>query len=701
MAQGKFSSPRPHREEEREIEEAFRQITGQAPAPQRQPSVQSYTQPQTPPRQEPESFYDLIPEDSDFYREEPMSMPLPEELREEEDFLDKLMAFFTKNRQMVLVGLCAAALVLIISVVAVLFLSGADTQNDAILDNVYIGTVSVGGMTEKEASAALSQLAALYSQTDMVVNIGTTTLTLSPRDTGAQLNIPAVVEAAYHYGRTGTKAEQEAALESSRTESHIIGLLPYLELDHDYIRSTLEKCSQDSGSTLTQTSYGLEGEEPELTADKFDPNAPGQTLVITMGTPGIGFDAASVYNMVLDAYSLTQFQVMVETVTSTAEPDPIDLVAILDEFYIAPRDASVDMQTFEPIPGAYGYSFNLEAAQKLVDDAEYGEIIRIPMEYIAPEVLDETILFRDVIGEGRTPHSNNQNRTTNLRLACEALNGKVLNPGETLSFNETLGQRTSAKGYKEAPSYANGDVVDSLGGGICQVSSTLYYATLLADLDIVARTNHSYPSSYIDYGLDATVSWGGPDFKFRNSTNYPIRIEAFVEGGYVNVRILGTAEKDYYIQMEYEITNTIEPEIEYQDLNPDNPEGYKDGDVIQEGVTGYYVKTYKLKYSIQNGKLLSRDFAANSQYRGKNTIIARIAPEPTLPPVTVPPATLPPVTIPPVEEPLPPVTEPVVEPSAPPTEPPAPATDPLVMPTETPVPPQEPALPDADMTPMG
>lgn len=697
MAQGKFSQPRPHREEEREIEEAFRQITGQAPAPQRQ----TYTQPQAAPTRQPDpDYFDLLPEDSDLL----MDLPPEPEPEPEPDWVDRVMDFFVKNKQMVLVGLCAAALVLIIGVVAVLFMSGADANDSKILDNVYIGTVNVGGMTEKEASSALKQTAVLYANTNMTVTLGTTTLQLSPKDTGAELDIEAAVEAAYGYGRTGTKAEQEAAMQASRTENYIIGLLPYLNLNEDYIRETLVKCAKDSGSTLTQTTYGLEGEEPELSADKFDENAPGQTLVITMGTPGIGFDANAVYDMVLDAYSLTRFQVTVESVESTAEPDPIDLVAILDEFYIAPRDASVDMQTFEPIPGAYGYSFNVEAAQKLLDAAQYGEVIRIPMEYIAPEVLDETILFRDVLGEGRTQHSNNQNRTTNLRLACEALNGKVLKPGETLSFNETLGQRTAEKGYKSAPSYASGEVVDSLGGGICQVSSTLYYATLVADLDIVARTNHSYPSSYIDYGMDATVSWGGPDFKFRNSTNYPIKIEAAVENGYVTIRILGTAEKDYYIQLEYEITNTIQPETEYQDFEYDNAGGYRDGDVIQEGVTGYYVKTYKLKYSVENGKLLSRDFAANSQYRSVNKIVARVMPKPTEPLITIPPTEAP--TTPPTAAPTVPPTVPTPEPTSAPTEAPAtqppteapaavtePATVPTSAPTEAPV--------SENMTPLG
>ena len=124
----------------------------------------------------------------------------------------------------------------------------------------------------------------------------------------------------------------------------------------------------------------------------------------------------------------------------------------------------------------------------------------------------------------------------------------MLNPGETFSYNATLGERTTGKGYKSAPAYSGDDLVNQVGGGICQVSSTLYCSTLLADLENVSRTNHRIPVNYINYGMDATVSWRSPDFKFRNNTNYPIQLEASVSGGYVNVQILGTDEKDYYVK---------------------------------------------------------------------------------------------------------------------------------------------------------
>ena len=667
MAQGKFSAPRHNRDEDRQIEQAFRQVTGQEPPPP----------PRKPPRGEGDFDLSQLLGEEDFPLEEdqlsPEEDPLPPE-EPETDWLDKAMVFLQENKKMVLAAGCALVLVLLVSVVAIFLFSSSDPYDNQILKNVYLADINVGGMTKSEAMDAVKQAAGqTYTTQDMVIDLSGTELRLSPKNTKASLDVKAAVNAAYDYGRTGTKSEQEQAYAASRTEPHIIGLLPYLNLDTDFIRSTLNTYAAETGSTLTQATYGLEGAEPVLATDKFNEKAPTQTLVITLGTPGIGFDANAVYDQVLDAYSLNQFRVTVDTVTESAEPDPVDLDAIYKEFYIAPVDDTLDRKTFQTIPGSYGYEFDLDAAKKLVEQAHYGETVRIPMQYIAPEIANGEVLFQDVLGEYQTKHTSNENRNTNLRLACEALNGVVLNPGETLSFNDTLGKRTAEKGYKPAPAYSGLETVDSIGGGICQVSSTLYYCTLLADLDVVSRVNHGFVPTYIDYGMDATVSWGGPDFKFRNSTSFPIQIQAEVSDGYVKVKLLGTDERDYYIKMEYKITASQDPKTEYQDYEPNNAQGYRDGDVIQEGTTGYTVKTYKCKYSNQTNKLLSRDYTATSQYTTVNRIVARVTQPETVPPTQ--PPTEPEV---PTEAPSQPTEPPVTEAPAPvePAAPEQPAADP-------------------------
>lgn len=678
MARGKFSGPRSNPEEDRQIEEAFRQVTGQEPSaqparnlsPQRgaeapstgdkaedsprsserddgldfsiDPSIFSSPEAEvaTPNLEQTQTFPPVWESEDPSVPDQP---PYQEDVQPSRwrDLWTRALALYRENRKAALVCLCAVAVVLVVGIVAIVFFASSDPYGGKILGNVYVAGVNVGGMTKKEAISAVEQaVGQSYATQNMVVDLEGVLLELDAAQVQAQLDVKDAVDAAYDYGRTGTKAEQESARRA--TGDHIIGLLPYLQWNETYIRSELERYAQGSVSTLTQANYGLEGTQPELSADKFDEDAPCQTLVITLGTPEVSFDVDAVYDQILDAYSLHEFYVEATGVETVTLPDPVDLEAIYQEFYIAPVDASVDLQSYQVIPGSYGYGFDLGAAQELLDQADYGEEIRIPMEYIAPELLDDDSFFQDVLGEYRTTHTADSNRTTNLTLACQALDGTILNPGEALSFNATLGQRTTAKGYKALTTGTSTEPAGTIGSGISQVSSTLYCAALLADLDIVSRSSHRLPVSYVDYGLDAAVSWDAPDFQFRNSTSYPIQIEAQVSGGYVTVRILGTEQRDYYIQLESTVTSTYEPDTEYSYFTLGDSEGYEDGDVIQEGEKGYYVKTYKLKYDAETNTLLSRDFIANTQYSAVNKIVARVEPQETVPETTAP-------TVPPTE----------------------------------------------------
>lgn len=626
MANGKFSTPRPDREEEREIERAFRQVTGQAPPP-------------TPPVPDVDEL-DLSNFDLVFDQEPPAEglPPVPPVSPKPASFPEKLLLFlsqtldfFERNRKVALVALCSAALVLILAFMGIFFASTSDPYDKTILNNVILGDVNVGGMTKDEAISALKQATArTYSVLDMVVDLEGSELRLSPADTGVSLDVKAAVDAAYDYGRTGTKAEKEQAYQDSLTGEHIIGLLPYLEWNEPFILGILKDYAQDSGSTLTQTSYGLEGGLPDLKDPDFDPDtAPPQTLVILMGTPGIGFDANEVYEQVLDAYSLHRFVVTVEGLDTVSEPDPLDLEAVYKEFLIEPVNATVDHQNHKVIPGTYGYHFDMDVAKKLIAQAEYGEKVQIPMEYIAPTVLNEDMFFQDVLAEYETSYKDRGGLQTNLILACEAIDGTVLNPGETFSFNNIVGQRTSAKGYKHADDQITEEKNRILGGGISQVSSALYYCTLVADLNVTSRTSHAIVPGYSDYGLDAAVGWTSPDFKFTNSLGLPIQIQASADNGKVQVSILGTDERDYVVALDYEISGTKAFKTEYRDFDFDNEEGYQDGDIVQEGVMGYIIKTYQLKYDDHSGELISKDYVTTTQYGSVPKIIARVKPEET------------------------------------------------------------------------
>ena len=650
MAKGKFSGPRPYREEERQIEEAFRLV---AEKPARKSAGAEYT-PVFPDMPELELTQELSPEP-----QEMAQSPLPEEPREqwerpdeetpEEEpegeadgeeapflrLLNRVLDFVDKNRKLVMVGACAGTLLVLLCFIAAFFMgTGSDPYKGKILNNVFLAGVNVGGMTKSQAIEAVkTAVGDTYSSQAMTVRLGGTTLTLAPKDTGADLDVKAAVTEAYQYGRTGTKEEKQRAFDASFTTNHTIGLLPYLNLNEAYIQGVLEDYSKSVGSILTQPSCALEGQVPELTTDVFDPEtAPALTLVITMGTPGVNFQTDKLLEEILDAYSLGIFQVAWDDNDPDALPEAPDLAAIQQEFSLEPVDDSLDLKTYETIPGSYGYTFDLEEAEKLLEGAQYGQMIRIPLSYVAPEHMGEEALYQDVLGQCRTPYSDSGNRLNNLRQACKALDGQILKPGEVFSFNDCLGKPTEAAGYKTAPSYTGLESVNAMGGGISQVSSTLYYASLYADLEAVERHAHSLVMAYIDMGMDAAVSWNGADLKLKNNGNFPVKLQAVAEEGYVTIQILGTEERDYYVEMSYSVDGLYEPETEYVDYPADNDKGYKDGDVLQGGTTGYLVRTYRNKYNRQTNKLMSSDYVTHSRYQTVDKQVVRILPEETEPP---------------------------------------------------------------------
>ena len=684
MSQGKFSSPRPHREEEREIEKAYRDLTRKkshktyehkvtaqdmaraaqplptdadvpdisigdeipvsepVPTPQAVPTPvpEPIPSPEAEDRQIEETFrqitgqkaaprakvgpsFDVIPEVPDFLpvEEEPVRKPA-----RKHSWTDEVLEFYQQNSKLVLAALCAVSVMIIVFVILLFARSAKDPYGERILSNVYIGDVNVGGMTKKEAVTALNEaIGSAYTSTDMVIDLSGTQLKISPKDSGASFDASGAVEEAYAYGRTGTQSERDAAYKASKYEPKNIAVLPYLNLKTDSIRKFLTQKAGNSGSTLVQTTYGLEGPEPVLSADKFDKTAPTQTLVITLGKPGIGFDPDAVFNQVLDAYSQRIFLVTVEDVKTLKDPDPIDLEKLYKEFYIAPVNAAVDSKTGKTTPGSYGYEFDKAAAQKLLNEAQFGDEVRIPMVYIAPEIADAGGFYADTLGEYQTRATGSDERLTNLRIACEAINGRVLNPGEGLNFRDAVGQLNTSRGFKTAEDDIG--LESTPGGGVTQVSSTLYCAALLSDLTISSRSNMSYLPSFVKEGFDADIS-----LTIKNTLSYPVRISAQYSGGYVRVSITGTEQRDYYRMLGSDITKTIPPETEFRNYPYDNPEGIRHDDTIQEGRDGYQVKSYSVRYDSATNQKLTSDYVATSNYAPVSYIYAVVVePETTAP----------------------------------------------------------------------
>lgn len=284
----------------------------------------------------------------------------------------------------------------------------------------------------------------------------------------------------------------------------------------------------------------------------------------------------------------------------------------------------------------------VEAVQK----KDYSAVIEASVKEVSPELSAAQLKEKyKTIATYTTKTTSNSNRNENIRLACNALNGTIVNPGQEFSFNETTGARTEAKGYKPATAYLNGEIVQEPGGGVCQVSSTLYNAVIFAGLKSTERHAHSYEPSYVTPGEDAAVSFGGPDFKFVNNSNYPVAIKTSFANQELTISIYGVqiVKDGQKIRMASEKKGTIDPPA--PTYEEDQTLQLTEEKVVKEAVPGSSWSTYLVTY--ENGNEINREFFHNSSYRGKAAIIKRntsgvvITTEvPTLPTEEMPPASV-------------------------------------------------------------
>lgn len=305
---------------------------------------------------------------------------------------------------------------------------------------------------------------------------------------------------------------------------------------------------------------------------------------------------------------------------TTREARPLSIQEVYDAVSGEMENARYDHATGGILPEKRGASFDTVSAQRVLDGTPPGETVSVPAEIQEPEITAEdlkAVLFRDLLGECTTHVGGTAARVSNVRLASAAFDGTVLNSGDLFSYNETVGQRTEAKGYKAAPAYVQGETVDEIGGGVCQPSSTLYYACLLANLEITERYAHRYIPNYITRGMDATVSWGGPDYKFTNNTQYPIKLVAKYDKGYLTVQLWGTKTDDTSVQMTYETLSTT-PFEEVEQLDPTLAPGARQVKVTP--YTGYKVKTYRNVFD-GSGNLISSDVEAISDYKHRDRLV--------------------------------------------------------------------------------
>ena len=537
--------------------------------------------------------------------------------------------YITKKEKIALIALGSVTAVLLIAAI-ILFstMFAAPADDGRILKGVMAAGVNIGGMTPAQATTALENATAnTYTKLPMTVTVLDSQVILTPEQTGARLDIQAVVADAYNYGRTGSRAEQNQAREYASTNSVIIPVTSHLNLNTEYIRDELNKLGNQFSSTLSQPTLNLSGKKPEMGVANPNTETIHQSLTIYVGTAEYGLDTNKLYNQVMEYYNTNIFQV-VGTCTVVA-PDSIEeeLLTYYNELCVAPIDAQMDPVTYDVTPEVYGYGFNLDEVKEQIARTPYGETVIIPLRYLAPNVTAELLsdnLFRDIIGEYTSPLGTDAAWNANATLACEKLNGLILKSGDTFSFNDLLGELTAEDGYQPALAYQGRMKASVIGGGVSHTASVLFNSVLAAELEIVERHNHVYPPEFIEIGQDVYVNNGTADFSFRNNRPDPIRIKAEVVEGSIQIIIEGTDSRDYIVEVSVQVVETFQPETLYTTMTADNPAGYQDGDVLSDGANGYKVEIRCWLYNKQDGLLEGEKLISTSSYEAQERVEVRI-----------------------------------------------------------------------------
>ena len=476
-------------------------------------------------------------------------------------------------------------------------------SGDTLRDGTTVNGINIGGMTKEQAVSALTeQLAGTtsvegtdYSAIDVVPDIPdaqTYTVDLSGC---LSFDVTDTVEQAWAHDHGGMFLSRGIRFLTTLGGGKSYHVAPQAA-DAAQVRSALEATGILTLNTTTQTTYALTD----------------TTLDFTMGVSGVSVDENALIQKILDNTAKGDYSSITCEMVS-ADPDPIDIQAIHDALYAEPANATLEVAddgSYTVTDSVQGIDFDVAGAQSILSAAQPGETVSVPLNRQDPAIDTATLkanLFKDVLGEYTTSVSGTADRRSNVQLAAQKCSGTILLPGEVFAYNQVVGQRTEAAGFKKAGAYSNGETVQELGGGVCQDSSTLYCAALYANLEIVERHNHSYVSSYVPIGMDATVSWGGPDFQFRNNTDYPIKVVASYANSKVTFQIVGTKTDDYSVKITTETIGTTAPTV--QEV-PDDTLEAGTTQVADKGHTGYKVQSYRHVY----------DANGNVVYEGKESL---------------------------------------------------------------------------------
>ena len=502
------------------------------------------------------------------------------------------------------VAIIVIATMMIIILFASTIFALVNLGSNNIVDGIKIKGVELVGLNKEDAKLEIEEAIRNELDKNVMLRYEDYETSISPKQIEATYNIDKAIEEAYGIGRSGNiiKNNYDIIL------SMIFG--KEIDIEFSYNDSSLTEMINDISKKIPgavkESSYYIDGNK----------------LIITTGKAGIKVKAEEMKEKIIEQIK-NPVKNFLEIEVQNADAEPINVDEIYQAIKKEPKDAYYTENPFTIHPAEDGVDFaiSLEEARKLVQENK--EEYEIELKYIAPAIPTSQIgteAFPDLLTTFSTRYEpGNVNRTTNLRLSSEKINRIVLLPGEEFSYNKVVGERTIAKGYKEAAIYSGGEVVNGLGGGICQISSTLYNVAVQANLEITDRSNHQFVTSYIGAGKDATVVYGYIDFKFKNSRNYPIKIESKVAGGIAEMKIYGVKEENECdIKIETEILSTIPYSVKYVD---DSSLDAGVEVVKQNGAVGY--KTVAYKVCRLNGTVVSKTVLSNDTYSAMTKIIRR------------------------------------------------------------------------------
>lgn len=373
-----------------------------------------------------------------------------------------------------------------------------------------------------------------------------------------------------------------------------------------------------------QLSRRAESLSQELSRDPVDgayrmEEGKGDGFYVTKPADGRTIDQDKLARALHQAVA-TQCLDPIECVSTVTQGKALDLAAVEQEIGGQGKNASYDRATGQVVEGRVGVTFDVAAAEKLVEQAQPGQEIVIPAQITYPTVTKaelEKVLFRDVLGQYTSYVSGTSDRIFNVRKAAGNISGSVVNSGENFSYNNAVGPTTKEAGFKIGTAYVGGKAVPSYGGGVCQVSSTLYYSALLANLKIVSRACHMYAQDYVPSGCDATVFWPYLDFVLQNNTDYPIKIVTYWYNNNVTVKIFGTKTDSSFVKITSKTVSTTPWKTIYKEVDNLAPGAER---VTQYPITGFTVQTWRNVYD-GNGNLISSNFEAESNYDSRDKIV--------------------------------------------------------------------------------